>query len=175
MFQSNKTFCEGQIHWMFPLSHSMALVFDACVRRVSLLNCDIANTTCIQEHLLYEPDFRGCALYIFRSTQCIYIIYIYIFFMCKATIICLTLHTNKALWVCSEAEHEMLILSCCQCEAVRVYFELWHLTSVHNNNTDQEQLKNNSTTSVGLVVTVEIAWVEWVTLTVAFSWIHLAL
>ena len=71
MFQSNKTFCEGQIHWMFPLSHSMALVFDACVRQVSLVSCDIANTTCVQEHLLYEPDFRGCALYIFRSTQCI--------------------------------------------------------------------------------------------------------
>ena len=99
----------------------------------------------------------GDAPYIYSGVPNVYILYIYIFFMCKATIICLTLHTNKALWVCSEAEHEMLILSCCQCEAVRVYFELWHLTSVHNNNTDQEQLKNNSTTSVGLVVTVEIA------------------
>ena len=44
--------------------------------------------------------------------------------LCKATVTCLTLHTTKALWVCSEAEHEMLILSCCHWEAVRVYFEL---------------------------------------------------
>ena len=117
----------------------------------------------------------GDAPYLYLGVPNVYILYISFFFlMCEATIICLSLHTNKALWVCSEAEHEMLILSCCQCEAVRVYFELWHLTSVHNN-TDQEQPKNNSTTSVGLVVTVEIAWVEWVTLTVAFSWIHLAL